>query len=99
MRLLIPILFAFLPAELPAQPGSTGAPGGVFLSPMGEPFRSADPAAANVGTWFAAADGDRDGALVPAELRKDAARFFALLDLDRDSEIEPGEMARSENDR
>jgi hypothetical protein len=98
MRLLLPILLAVTPAAAAAQPAPPVAPAGVFLSPMGEPFRSADPAADLVGTWFAAADADRDGALVPAELRRDAARFFALLDLDRDSEIEPGEMARYENE-
>ncbi|HEX8379764.1 MAG TPA: hypothetical protein VF619_04330 [Allosphingosinicella sp.] len=98
MRLLLPILLAVTPAAAAAQPAPPVAPAGIFLSPMGEPFRSADAAADIVGTWFGAADADRDGALVPAEFRRDAARFFALLDLDRDSEIEPGEMARYENE-
>jgi hypothetical protein len=98
MRLLLPILLVFAHAAVTAQPAPPGTPAGVFLSPMGEPFRSSDPAADLIGTWFAAADRNRDGALVPAELRQDAARFFALLDSDRDSEIEPHEMARYENE-
>jgi hypothetical protein len=65
---------------------------------MGEPFRSADPAADNVGRWFAAADRDRDGALSVAELRRDAERFFELLDSDGDGEIGPAEIARYENE-
>ncbi|HEX9946436.1 MAG TPA: hypothetical protein VGA98_02750 [Allosphingosinicella sp.] len=98
MRLLLPILILIVPAALPAQPTPPpSASGGVFLSPMGEPFRSDGPAD-NIGAWFAAADGDRDGALVPAEVKRDAGRFFELLDTDRDSEIEPGEMARYENE-
>lgn len=69
---------------------------GVFLSPMGEPFRSAS--GDNVGQWFEAADRDGDGALTPAEIREDAARFFASLDTDGDGEIEPAEMARYETE-
>jgi hypothetical protein len=89
MRILLPLLL-LLPAAAQAQ-----APGGLFLSPMGEPFRSA---ADNVGTWFSIADGDRDGALTAAELRLDAGRFFATLDSDGDGEIEPAEIARYENE-
>lgn len=81
---------------LPAAPAPP--PGGPFLSPMGEPFRSASSAADNVGAWFAGADRDRDGALTPAEMRGDAARFFASLDSDGDGEVEPAEMARYENE-
>jgi hypothetical protein len=99
MRPLLPILFLIAPAALPAQPAPPPPThwGNLFLSPMGEPFRSSGPAD-NIGAWFARADGDRDGALVPAEMKRDSARFFAMLDTDGDGEIEPNEMARYENE-
>lgn len=94
MRFLVALaLLAFPAASLSQPPG-----GSLFLSPMGEPFRSDSPAADNSGRWFAAADRDGDGALTPAELRDDAARFFAALDGDGDGEIEPAEIARYENE-
>jgi hypothetical protein len=70
--------------------------GSLFLSPMGEPFRSEDPAHDNVGDWFAGADRDHDGALTLAEIEADAARFFAALDANRDGEIDPDELTRYE---
>lgn len=98
MRFLLALLLSLPAATVAAQsPGPFPAADGLFLSPMGEPFRSHGTAAGNVGAWFAAADGDRDGALTPAELRQDAARFFALLDSDRNGELGPGEIARYEN--
>jgi Ca2+-binding EF-hand superfamily protein len=90
------ILFALALSAAPAPIPSAGP--SVFLSPMGEPYRSNDPAADNVGAWFAAADRDADGVLTPAEMREDADRFFALLDTDGDGEIEPAEMARYETE-
>jgi hypothetical protein len=70
--------------------------GSLFLSPMGEPFRSDDPAADNIGTWFTGVDADRDGALTVAEMEADAGRFFATLDTDRDGELGPEEVAAYE---
>lgn len=99
LLLLLPLPILIAPAALPAQPAPPSEPrGSLFLSPMGEPFRSGRPAADNVGTWFAAADRDRDGALTLAELRQDAERFFVLLDSDRDGELEMAEIARYENE-
>jgi hypothetical protein len=89
MHLLLPILLLIAPAPAPAGP---------FLSPMGEPFRSRDAAADNIGTWFAGADGDRDGALVLAELQQDAGRFFGMLDSDGNGELAMAEIARYENE-
>ena len=64
--------------------------GNVFLSPMGEPFRSDDPADDLVGRWFAAADADHDGALTLADPHDTAtlvelhlARQSALYSLGR----------------
>jgi hypothetical protein len=72
--------------------------GSVFLSPMGEPFRSDDPAHDNVGDWFAAADTDHDGALTLVEMQADAARFYKTLDTNHDGEIDPDELTRYESE-
>ncbi|HEX8624086.1 MAG TPA: hypothetical protein VF782_03300 [Allosphingosinicella sp.] len=99
MRLIFPLLLLLAPAALPAKPPPPQpVHNGPFLSPMGEPFRSAQPAADNVGTWFAGADRDGDGALTLTEMSGDSARFFALLDTDTDGELEMGEIARYENE-
>ncbi|HEY1606347.1 MAG TPA: EF-hand domain-containing protein [Allosphingosinicella sp.] len=97
--------------EPPAAPAAPGAGphegrwggfhrprGGVFLSPMGEPFRSDDVNADNVGTWFAQADRNHDGAITMDEMQADAARFFETLDSDHDGEIDPTELARYETE-
>lgn len=94
MRFPVVLALLAVPAAALSQPPA----GSLFLSPMGEPFRSDAPAADNAGRWFSAADRDGDGVLVPAELRDDAARFFAALDGDGDGEIEPAEVARYENE-
>lgn len=99
-RLLLGAVLASSTA-LSAQPPAdalSGPPGRgrVFLSPMGEPFRSSDPAADVVGAWFGAADSNRDGVLVLAEVEADAARFFAALDSNADGELGPEEIARYE---
>jgi hypothetical protein len=99
MRTLLALLLVSASAALPAKPAPPPpAPPGPFLSPMGEPFRSGRSGADNAGSWFAAADRDRDGALTLAELQSDSARFFALLDSDRDGELEMAEIARYENE-
>lgn len=98
MRLIFPLLLLAAPALLAAQPAPPTGPRSLFLSPMGEPFRSERPGADNVGTWFAAADRDGDRALTLAELREDGARFFHLLDTDRDRELEMAEIAAYENE-
>lgn len=99
MRLLLTILTMLAPAVAKAQPpASPASQPGLFLSPMGEPFRPAGPASDMVGKWFAGADVDSDGRLTAAELRADAARFFAALDRDSNGEIGPAEIARYENE-
>lgn len=99
MRSIFPLLLLAVPAALAAQPVPPPHAGGsLFLSPMGEPFRSSQATADNAGTWFAAADRDGDRALTLAELREDAARFFGLLDSDRDGELEMVEIGRYENE-
>jgi len=62
--------------------------GKLFISPMGEPFRGADPITA----WFDQADTDHDGVLTKAEFVADAMRFFAVLDRGKDGEIDPDDI-------
>jgi hypothetical protein len=95
MSVLLSLLLAAAPAPSPPE-GATRP--GVFLSPMGEPFRSAEPGADLAGRWFAGADRDGDGALSLAEMQADAARFFATLDTSGDGEIDPAELARYESE-
>lgn len=87
----------------PPRPHGGPPPGreegrGVFISPMGEPFRGPGGRAALTAAWFAAADTDHDGHLTAAEMRADAARFFTTLDTDGDGEIDPAELSHYEND-
>lgn len=102
MILLIPALLTLLAAAPAAPPPSFDAarPAGprVFLSPMGEPFRTPDPAGDPVGAWFSAADADRDGAVSALEMQADAARFYASLNTNGDHELDPAEIARYENE-
>lgn len=93
---LLAALAAVQPPEGGDGFGRTRFHGGLFLSPMGEPFRSEDPAADNVGTWFNGADADRDGALSVAEMEADAGRFFTILDTNRDGELGPEEVSAYE---
>jgi len=62
--------------------------GRLFISPMGEPFRGADP----IRQWFDGADVNKDGALTADEFVADAMRFFALLDRGKDNEIDPDDI-------
>lgn len=80
----------------PGMAGGGGVPRmRVFISPMGEPFRSAD---APQDLWFAGADTDHDGALSHAEFIADERRFFAVLDREHDGEIDPGDIEVYENE-
>jgi hypothetical protein len=95
----MPVLLAILLAAAAPPPaaGEAARQSGVFLSPMGEPFRAAEAGADLAGRWFAKADADGDGALTPAEVQADAERFFATLDSSGDGEIDPAELAHYEN--
>lgn len=64
----------------------------LFISPMGEPFRSVRGGAEPQDLWFAGADTNHDGALTRAEFEADAARFFAVLDRNHDGEIDPDDI-------
>ncbi len=84
-------------AAQPPRPPA-GPPGGVFISPMGEPFRAPGQSGRElIARWFAGADRNADGRIRLAEMEADATRFFATLDVDGDGEIEPVEVERYEN--
>src|SRR5690349_14399725 len=63
-HLLLAAAFALAAASAAAQPGPLA---GLFLSPMGEPFRGGEGAEA----WFARADADHDGVVTAAEFQAD----------------------------
>jgi hypothetical protein len=79
---------AFAQQVPPPAPEPRHHRGGLFISPMGEPFHGPDAQA----NWFAGADANHDGAITLAEFEADAARFFALLDRRHDGEIDPDDI-------
>ena len=83
-----------LPADAPicARPGTKP----IFLSPMGEPFRSEAGQPYPSAVWFAAADKDKDGALTHDEFVADALRFFETLDTNKDGKLTPDEVGHYE---
>jgi len=87
-----------------AAPPDGAPPGGfshgpVFISPMGEPFRThATADTAPDLAWFQSVDTDHDGKITLAEFRASAARFFATLDVNKDGEIDPDELERYETE-
>lgn len=76
---------------LAAQPG--WAKGSVYLSLMGEPFRTNEAGEKPFDQWFKLADQDGDGAISRLEFRSDAQAFFANLDTNDDKLIDADEMA------
>ncbi len=72
--------------------------GGLFISPMGEPFRGEDGREASIARWFDGVDANHDGRLTLAEFKLDAQRFFRLLDTDGDGEIAPAELEHYESE-
>lgn len=88
---------ASAPSGPPPVAPPSGPRAGLFISPMGEPFRAREtPGADLIARWFAGADLDGDGNLTVAEMQRDADRFFRTLDVNGDGEITPPEMVRYE---
>ncbi|MES1156916.1 MAG: hypothetical protein ABUL73_03960 [Alphaproteobacteria bacterium] len=61
--------------------------GALFITPMGEPFRSSDPAVRPIQVWFNQKDTDHDGKLSMSEYLTDAMAFFAVLDRNGDGVV------------
>ncbi|MCK8457293.1 EF-hand domain-containing protein [Sphingomonas faeni] len=80
----------------PGGPPERGR-GQLFISPMGEPFRTILRPGAARNLWFAGADTDGDGRITLVEFQHDALRFFSTLDRRRDGEIDPDDIASYEN--
>lgn len=70
----------------------------LFISPAGEPFRAPPGQPYPVGTWFAKADADRDGAVTKAEFAADHLAFFKTLDKDDDGIVDGFEAAAYEKE-
>jgi hypothetical protein len=94
--LLLP--FAATAAQAPAavSPAPAARHRGMFISPMGEPFRTSGHDDDTLSDWFRQADRNHDGRLTLEEMQQDADRFFTLLDVNHDGEIDPDEIAHYE---
>ncbi|MGI4880564.1 MAG: hypothetical protein ACRYG4_24120 [Janthinobacterium lividum] len=79
-------------------PAGAGPMQGVFISPMGEPFRGPGGRPVLIGRWFDGVDADHDGRISPTEFRQDALRFFRVLDTNGDGEIDPDELRHYETE-
>lgn len=93
MRPLLILPFALL---LPAAVSAKDPPRTLFISPMGEPFRTEDGKPEV--PWFVRADKDGDGGISLTEFVIDAARFFTALDLNHDGALSPDEVHRYETE-
>lgn len=90
-----PLLVLAVPCAATAQDSDRGRLQ-IFVSPAGEPFRTAANDTDPLQVWFEAADKDGDGKLTYAEFEADLLRFFAELDTDKDGEINSVERQRYE---
>ena len=103
---LVPLLLSVAAAAVQtpmdsAPPPQTNTPHHsrrLFISPMGEPFRSNSRDDDTLADWFQQADRNHDGKLTLEEMQQDAERFFAFLDVNHDGEIDPDEITRYESE-
>jgi hypothetical protein len=88
-------LMALAPLAVDGQNAPPGgeAPGNVFISPSGRPYRAKADAPYPIVDWFRKADADGDGRLTRAEFIADSMAFFTLLDRNSDGVISPQELA------
>jgi len=95
MRLAF-ILIASAASLAAAAPAS--AKGDVYISLMGEPFRTGDSGEPAFDQWLKLADENGDGSISRVEFRADAQTFFTALDANGDKVIDADEMAQYERD-
>ena len=95
MRRLTTIIVAAI-ASLSTQPAQ--AKPSVYLSLMGEPFRTNEAGEDPFDQWFKLADRDGDGGISRLELQQDAQAFFTALDGNGDKVIDADEMGAYERD-
>ena len=93
MRRLALIMIASA-AGVAAQPASAKSP--VYVSLMGEPFRTDEAGRQPFDQWFDLADQNGDGTITRLEFRQDAEAFFARLDTNADKIIDADEMREYE---
>lgn len=93
---LLLVLASGAQAQDGPPPGGPEVPGGrlrgLFVSPMGEPFRGTPDGKAPQDAWFDGADANHDGALTLDEFRDDAMRWYKILDRKGDGEIDPADV-------
>ena len=87
-------------AEPPPTAAESQLPLGpsLFISPSGQPFRSAPDEPYPVARWFAGVDKNGDGKIDRAEFRADAGAFFKTLDKNGDGVIDGFEISDYEHD-
>lgn len=81
--------------EGPAPAGAAVAPvrgGGLFISPLGQPFRAGPGEPYPSALWFQTANTSHDGRLTRTQFRADAEAFFHNLDLNHDGVIDASEI-------
>ena len=81
-------------------PGGSGPPGGrpsLFISPPGEPFRTAPGQGDARAAWLRLVDPTGSGVIAAGALAADARRYFAVLDRDHNGAIEGAEVSVYEN--
>ena len=79
-------------APSPAWGGSS-----VYLSLMGEPFRTSESGEKPFDQWFNLADQDGDGGISRLELHADAEAFFKILDTNGDKVVDADEIIAYEH--
>ena len=80
-----------------AAAGASAAVGGLFISPLGQPFHAPPGQPYPSAVWFQTANTAHDGHLTRAQFRADAEAFFHTLDLNHDGVIDASEISAYEH--
>jgi hypothetical protein len=78
-------------------PAVAGRGGGLFISPMGQPYRAGPGEPYPSVAWFTAVNTAHDGKLTRKEFRADAAAFFQRIDANHDGVIDAQEITAYEH--